>query len=560
MASRKAHPKVVTSDYNPGLVADNTLFWAVWREHEQFLLGLCRKWTGGDEGEAREMLHGGMLRAFERTGGSMEDIGNPRAWLAKVIKSYVVDTFRKRQRLPQYLVDPDFLIEVLDRDRPQLENSPDRSILRDESYLMLKAAIENLPDRLRSAMILRAYQEMPYKDIGEHLQITTDTARKRVQEARAILRIRIAGAEDSPRPNRRPHPGGSSPRSERRAADDILHSQQLNEEPTRFAHPVQIDLGAQGSIEWPVFRSRKPVRIAQRLQTIRKYLDKHPTGWTRRREYAMLLEVQGNWLEAIREGLLTLSQQPHLVRFRIDVVRWMTVVGQKEEAIQLLKQGLQHTKHPIYYARLQARLLFLQGRYDDAIQLTGFRAADNTASPFPIFFEALYQASFKDASWRPALMNLPAEREAGFWLAAYKRLQVQRGKPVATEIPAAAMGEDAYALHRQLETDLLAGRMGMAKEKGRLIKRLAPRSVLYRRSKICLLLESGKTERVREEVEELMAKQSGDAMALHTAAAALERIGAGEDAGRIWKMLDARFPKEALWRSILPLYGELPSR
>ncbi|NIM18520.1 MAG: hypothetical protein GTO45_41605, partial [Candidatus Aminicenantes bacterium] len=53
--------------------------------------------------------------------------------------------------------------------------------------------LEQLPERLREPAILRLFLEMPYRDIAGWLNLTCETARKRIQQVRAILKPKLNG-------------------------------------------------------------------------------------------------------------------------------------------------------------------------------------------------------------------------------------------------------------------------------------------------------------------------------------------------------------------------------
>ena len=71
------------------------------------------------------------------------------------------------------------------------KRSPEDDYLACEARKMIDLAINDLPAALREAAHLRFLQEASYPAMARLLSITVENARKRVQQARAILRERI---------------------------------------------------------------------------------------------------------------------------------------------------------------------------------------------------------------------------------------------------------------------------------------------------------------------------------------------------------------------------------
>ena len=68
------------------------------------------------------------------------------------------------------------------------DDSPEERCIATEIGTLIANAIGQLPPLLRVAAQLRFVDEVPYPEMAERLAITTENARKRVQQARRILR------------------------------------------------------------------------------------------------------------------------------------------------------------------------------------------------------------------------------------------------------------------------------------------------------------------------------------------------------------------------------------
>ena len=345
-------------------------FWNVWTQNQSFLLSLSIRWVNGNEAEAREIMSGAMMRALDHLGSKDVYIRNPKAWLARILRNHCIDTLRFKARNPDFAVDLEFLIHTRDQQFHNREHSPERHLVENEDYERVKAAVEALPDRLRSVMILRAYQDMPYKEIAMHLEITPATARKRIQEARSMVRDLL-----SPNPrtghsrNRKADPTLNSPRSERKAAEDELVrdiAPTYRMEP--MAYPVRTDLDRHLSLELPIATFQRPIRIQQKLDAANKYIGKHPGGWTKRRERASLLAVQGKIYQAIEELNQVLERQPQQVDTLLTMAQWMQWSDLIPEAITVLEKGLPLVPKGAWQHIFEGRIKTLKGDHQAATQ------------------------------------------------------------------------------------------------------------------------------------------------------------------------------------------------
>ena len=75
----------------------------------------------------------------------------------------------------------------------QLRNSenPENVLRRDELKAMIKIAIDELPNELRSAVTLREFDGLSYEQIAEVMECPVGTVRSRIFRARESIDHRI---------------------------------------------------------------------------------------------------------------------------------------------------------------------------------------------------------------------------------------------------------------------------------------------------------------------------------------------------------------------------------
>ncbi|MEG3926333.1 MULTISPECIES: sigma-70 family RNA polymerase sigma factor [unclassified Microcoleus] len=168
----------------------DSAFWKLWQQHQDYLYRCCRKWMGNPT-DAEDALSRAMLKAWEKVRDCTDDIKNFKAWLTKLTYNVCADIHRERNRSA---VGVDSLDTIAIGSQTQLmsqEKTPVRAAMQRELELFFRYAIDELPDRLRETFILHFESELSYPDIAEQLNISYDNVRKRISQARAILRQRF---------------------------------------------------------------------------------------------------------------------------------------------------------------------------------------------------------------------------------------------------------------------------------------------------------------------------------------------------------------------------------
>jgi RNA polymerase sigma-70 factor (ECF subfamily) len=115
----------------------------------------------------------------------------PRAkfttWLLKITRNLVFNELRRRSRHPQVPLQS----ESDEEERPLKDEhavGPDASLLQDELQRAVDAAIADLPETQRMAVILRRYEELSYEQIAETLDQSVSAVKSLLFRARTELR------------------------------------------------------------------------------------------------------------------------------------------------------------------------------------------------------------------------------------------------------------------------------------------------------------------------------------------------------------------------------------
>jgi len=118
-------------------------------------------------------------------------------WIYRIATNLAIDEIRYRKRRGQV-----FYRNILgsrkqsDREGPEFEikdvrRSPRDEVLRKESGQILGDAIRSLPEKYRTAFIMKEVQELPYETIAKVLNCSAGTIKSRLHRARELLQRKL---------------------------------------------------------------------------------------------------------------------------------------------------------------------------------------------------------------------------------------------------------------------------------------------------------------------------------------------------------------------------------
>ncbi|WP_169545934.1 RNA polymerase sigma factor [Sneathiella aquimaris] len=177
-------------------VEDGPCFWTAWNNHREYLRRLSLIWMNVSASDAEDALSVATLRAFEKYKENAAQITNERAWFARLLHNICIDIHRANKRRSRL---GDKIKEIVEIDTSTVENvelTPEAELLNSELGRCLVGAIKELPEKLKVPLVMRLVKGEEYDDIAAALNISNDNARKRVQQARSILRQNLGYLRD----------------------------------------------------------------------------------------------------------------------------------------------------------------------------------------------------------------------------------------------------------------------------------------------------------------------------------------------------------------------------
>jgi RNA polymerase sigma factor (sigma-70 family) len=152
---------------------DATAFAAVYERHHQALYRYCRSILRHEE-DAQDALQNTFTRAFAALQDERRDF-ELRPWLFRIAHNEAITILRRRR-------DTSELGDLPGEDTEMEERVSEREELR-----VLRHDLADLPDRQRSALVLRELNGLSHAEIGTVLDLTPAAVKQAIFEARTAL-------------------------------------------------------------------------------------------------------------------------------------------------------------------------------------------------------------------------------------------------------------------------------------------------------------------------------------------------------------------------------------
>lgn len=106
-------------------------------------------------------------------------------WLYTIARNTVLSELRKQKTGKISLEESGYIPQAA------FEAMPEQTILRNEKVSMVREAINNLPEKQRSALILREYDQLDYQEIANILGQTVSSVKSLLFRARASVKAQL---------------------------------------------------------------------------------------------------------------------------------------------------------------------------------------------------------------------------------------------------------------------------------------------------------------------------------------------------------------------------------
>jgi RNA polymerase sigma factor (sigma-70 family) len=152
---------------------DAAAFAAVYERHHQALYRYCRSILRHEE-DAQDALQSTFARAFAALQDERRDF-ELKPWLFRIAHNEAISILRRRRETSELA------------DVPGEEGETEQRVSEREELRMLRYDLADLPDRQRSALVLRELNGLSHTEIGAVLDLSPSAVKQSIFEARTAL-------------------------------------------------------------------------------------------------------------------------------------------------------------------------------------------------------------------------------------------------------------------------------------------------------------------------------------------------------------------------------------
>lgn len=165
---------------------DPSAFNRLMQQHERRMYAVALRMCANRE-DAQDCLQEAMLRVYRSIGG-FKGQSSFSTWVYRITMNTCLDELRRKKNRQSTSLDG-----LLDQGWSPAdgENIPEKQAVRSEARQILHAAIQELPDDMRSAIVLRDIHGLSYDEISRTLDINVGTIKSRISRGREKLREKL---------------------------------------------------------------------------------------------------------------------------------------------------------------------------------------------------------------------------------------------------------------------------------------------------------------------------------------------------------------------------------
>jgi len=164
------------------LRGDQQAWEAIVRLHWRKVFNVAYKFVGRHD-EAEDLTQDIFLKIFKSL-GTFDRRANFQTWLISVSRNLCIDHYRsvrKERETIDRAVDPGHLTPA------SPDASPLAALEQADRVVLLRQAMQSLPDALQTAVLMRDIQELTYQEIAERLDLPEGTVKSRINRGRTEL-------------------------------------------------------------------------------------------------------------------------------------------------------------------------------------------------------------------------------------------------------------------------------------------------------------------------------------------------------------------------------------
>lgn len=153
--------------------------------HQNAVIGTVAKMLG-NHSEAEDIAQQVFIRLW-KSASRYKVKAKFTTFLYTITRNLVFNETKRKQRKKEHSLEEQEE-NTFTQIKDDIHNSPDKKILQAELKKQVDKAIHNLPEKQRLAVILRQYENMPYEEIANVLELSIPAVKSQLFRARGTLR------------------------------------------------------------------------------------------------------------------------------------------------------------------------------------------------------------------------------------------------------------------------------------------------------------------------------------------------------------------------------------
>ena len=162
------------------------------RQYRRKVFNIAYKFVGKHDA-AEDLAQDIFLKIFKSL-NTFDRRANFQTWLISVSRNLCIDHYRS-VRKERETIDRD--IDPNELSPASHEISPMAHLEQRDRVVLLRHALAELPDTLKTAVLMRDIQEMTYQEIADRLQLPEGTVKSRINRGRTELARHVKRMIDS---------------------------------------------------------------------------------------------------------------------------------------------------------------------------------------------------------------------------------------------------------------------------------------------------------------------------------------------------------------------------
>ena len=150
-------------------------FASIVREYSRAVFNIAYR-IANDREDAMDITQTTFLKAYERL-NTYDPSHKVFSWLYKIAVNEAINCVNRRKRM-----------EPLGEDDPALDPGPEEECAQNETSRELQHALRDIDLDYRMVVVLRHFQDLSYREIGDILDIPERTVKSRLFTGRRLLR------------------------------------------------------------------------------------------------------------------------------------------------------------------------------------------------------------------------------------------------------------------------------------------------------------------------------------------------------------------------------------